>query len=307
MVPPMRKAPADANRLFAALSPANEPPPGLAGRLDACTRLDPVTGCWEWTGKFQRTASGRTYPSLESVNPRRHAYRYWRGAFPKGHAIVAVCGNDGCIHPHHAGAFSWSELYRFRPRPRSPRRPTAATHCKQGHEFTPASSRVVGGERVTVYTRLCKICSRARRKRYHATAPYTYEPTPPRPDDPYEGDVERIVRRALAPPKAKQIERLIAALDPWPLDAAIPVPAQDGEGFPAYKARTSADQWQYTWWLASRVFGDPRIDAVMKEIMASESMIGGQHDGTGGTGGNSRRGSLHGGKMPVVRTRAGGT
>jgi hypothetical protein len=182
--------------------------------------------------------------------------------------------------------------------PRTRAQPTQATHCREGHELTEENtqwntgSQVVAGERIRVRTRLCKICSRARQKRYYATTPRTYQPVPPRPEDPYEGDVERIVRRAIAPPMAKQMERLVAALDPWPIGSVIPIPARDGEDFPTYKARTRIDPWQYTWWLASRVLADRRIDAVVKKIMASESNIGGQHDntsGTAGTGGDSRR------------------
>ncbi len=143
------------------------------------------------------------------------------------------------------------------------------THCRRGHAFTPdntqqnTSSALRDGKRVTVQTRLCKICLRERQRGY--AKPQTYEPRAPLPADPYEVDVERIVRRVNSEPSVSRSQRLAQSLDPWDVSVEVPHPAFPNESYREYATRTPPDPWRYTWWLASRVLGDPRINGAVTE------------------------------------------
>jgi len=66
------------------------------------TKTNPVTGCWEWTGKISKTTG---YGHLGSVGKHylahRASYIALRGPIPIGLVIDHLCRNRICVNPKH--------------------------------------------------------------------------------------------------------------------------------------------------------------------------------------------------------------
>lgn len=108
--------------------------------------------CIEWT--YARTGAGygvmRRFDALVLVH--RHVYEHVHGAIPDGLEIDHTCGNPSCVKPTHLEAVTHQENIR-RGKARH-----AATHCPDGHEYTPANTY----RRPDTGTRSCRACRRAR-------------------------------------------------------------------------------------------------------------------------------------------------
>jgi hypothetical protein len=116
-------------------------------------------GCWNWQrfrdrdgyGKFQYRGVGWRAP--------RWIYEALRGRIPDGHHLDHLCRNRGCVNPDHLEPVLPRENWR-----RGEAHTLAladATHCVNGHEFTPENTHIstrrsgpgAGSER-----RSCKTC-----------------------------------------------------------------------------------------------------------------------------------------------------
>lgn len=76
-----------------------------------------------------------------------------KGAIPEGFDVDHLCKNRLCVNPDHLEAKT-----HFDNCPRGAEHYHARrTHCKNGHEFTEANTRIRG-----TYWRTCKACERAR-------------------------------------------------------------------------------------------------------------------------------------------------
>lgn len=67
-------------------------PPQTAGY-----RIDPDTGCWNWTGAKVRGG----YGGHGSGRAHRVAWELLVGAIPEGHDLHHLCGNRLCVNPEH--------------------------------------------------------------------------------------------------------------------------------------------------------------------------------------------------------------
>lgn len=158
--------------------PARPPRPSLAQRLLQHASHNAASGCWQWIG----SVGGAGHPLFSGGGENyahRLSYKLWREAIPVRFRVVPSCGLRTCINPFHLLALPPAEALRFtarwdesqgafRPRMRKPQ-----THCRRGHELTPANTewnhstkRGKDGTEVPVRTRLCRICAQARRRRY---------------------------------------------------------------------------------------------------------------------------------------------
>jgi hypothetical protein len=63
-------------------------------------RVDPVTGCWEWTLSL---TSGYGYFIWQGVWTYAHraAWLLWKGPIPEGHDVLHHCDNGRCFNPEH--------------------------------------------------------------------------------------------------------------------------------------------------------------------------------------------------------------
>jgi hypothetical protein len=240
-------------------------PPSLAQRLLAHVRAVPGSDCWEWTGPLMHP-NGRAFGRFEALGEQfanRVSFRLWRGEIPPGHVVLQACGGRFCINPFHLFTVSRGEAARLWGRRRGA---PAQERCKRGHSLTDdnvtwnTSSTIRNGERVTVRTRLCRICARDRHRRNYKKPPRS----PPLPAAGHEREVELIIRRI---ERAKVGDR--AAVLRWNLGRSesdpVAVPALEGEGWDEYQARTGS-LGSYGDWLASRIADHPRVRKALRGL-----------------------------------------
>jgi HNH endonuclease len=116
--------------------------------------VNPLTGCWEWTGSRDRDGYGRTWASGKRRSVHRVSYEMTYGPIPAGLQIDHLCRVRHCANPAH--------METVTPRVNTLRGKTvpaanaAKTHCINGHEFTPENTRIYRG------WRCCRACHRAR-------------------------------------------------------------------------------------------------------------------------------------------------
>lgn len=139
--------------------------PSVHARLMARYKVDPETGCWNWTGPaatkrhpncaygYITVWDGKTW---RSTNAHRAMWFALHGPLPSHRVICHKCDNVLCINPDHLFEGSMRDNILdsvAKGRHRNVRK----THCIRGHELA--------GENVYIQpngARNCKVCSRAR-------------------------------------------------------------------------------------------------------------------------------------------------
>lgn len=127
---------------------------------------DPVTGCWNWTGKIAHNGYG---VGRNDVRSHRFAYEMLVGPIPEGLCIDHLCRNKACCNPEHLEVVTLGENVL---RGNSiPARNARKTHCKHGHEFTPENTYIYKRKRHPFETmRMCMICRKRLSTRQSPTA-----------------------------------------------------------------------------------------------------------------------------------------
>lgn len=98
-------------------------------------QVEPIKGCWIWTGGL--TSSG--------YGPHRRTYERLVGEIPDGLEIDHTCQVRACQNPDHFELVTPEENKR--------RQGTRVTHCKRGHLYTAETTRIKPNG-----TRNCKTC-----------------------------------------------------------------------------------------------------------------------------------------------------
>jgi len=73
----------------------------IAERLLRSRRIDPLSGCWEWTGARKPDGYGRLFRRGRQLTAHRLAYEQWRGPIPPGLSVLHRCDNPACFNPEH--------------------------------------------------------------------------------------------------------------------------------------------------------------------------------------------------------------
>ena len=174
-----------------------------------------------------------------------------------------------------------------------PRSRTSRTHCLRGHEFTPDNTQWVNvpaagpGNGRAARSRLCRICSRARARRYlDSRPPRKAQPLPPLPNssDAWEVELERYIRRVLrarAPLRAAVLwEEIASRLEHHGFQVKsglhrVPIRerALHKESFGAYAARTSAGWDDHGDWFVCRMLDDSRIQTVLNKAHSRYAVL----------------------------------
>ncbi len=84
-------------------------------------RIDPITGCWRWTGHHIHSGYGQLRIAKKAWSPHRLAYTLWIGPIPSGmvvdHVYERGCRYRDCMNPAHLEAITQAENNRRIPRP----------------------------------------------------------------------------------------------------------------------------------------------------------------------------------------------
>lgn len=82
------------------------PPEERISRLSA---IDPITGCWNWTGTTKSRTSpygslivgSRSDGTRRTVSAHRYSFEVFRGAIADGLSVSHNCDNRRCVNPEH--------------------------------------------------------------------------------------------------------------------------------------------------------------------------------------------------------------
>lgn len=129
----------------------------LAERFWAKVQKGAPDECWHWTGAKRRGGYGAFWvdSNRRAAIAHRVAYQLLVGPIPEGLTLDHLCRVTSCVNPAHLDPCTAGENAR-----RSPNAPynvrARQTHCKRGHEFSPANTRIHHGRRE------CRACEQAR-------------------------------------------------------------------------------------------------------------------------------------------------
>lgn len=121
--------------------------------------------CWIWTAYTDALGYGRCSRGYgRSRLPHRVAYEALVGHIPDGLVIDHLCRVPSCVNPAHLEPVPQrANVQRGQASETQTARHAARTHCKRGHEFTPANTIQKANGRA------CRTCTRANDlARYHA-------------------------------------------------------------------------------------------------------------------------------------------
>lgn len=141
-------------------------------KVDKDGPVHPVLGtrCWLWTGARLHRDSGHGTLSRgrSHILAHRLSYELHIGSIPDGLDICHRCDNPPCVNPEHLFPGTHRENMAdciAKGRSRDPINGIvnrAKTHCLRGHEFTPANTYRINGQR------RCRACCRDTMRRRRA-------------------------------------------------------------------------------------------------------------------------------------------
>ena len=106
-----------------------ELPPKIAARIDK----NGPGGCWIWTGGKHSYGYGAAYWRRRSWYAHRLVYSLLVKRLPRGRQLHHTCKVRLCVNPDHLVPLTGSQHVNLEGN-------GAKTHCKHGHEFTPANT-----------------------------------------------------------------------------------------------------------------------------------------------------------------------
>lgn len=117
------------------------------------SRVDPVTGCWEWQASKSHGYGNVLYDGRVR-SAHRLSYEAFIGPIPEGLVLDHfACTNPGCVNPEHVRPVSHREN-SLRSDTSVGALNTAKTHCDHGHPLS-GSNLVITGR-----YRNCRACAK---------------------------------------------------------------------------------------------------------------------------------------------------
>lgn len=142
-------------------------PMPMREKLERRREIDPITGCWNWTGRIE-DGYGKVALSSRYTSVHKASFELWKGRVPNGTELDHLCRNRRCFNPDHLEPVTHQENVRRGALPQMMREKAAAkTHCYKGHSLSGENLVLQGPQKKF---RVCRICRAERqRKRYHET------------------------------------------------------------------------------------------------------------------------------------------
>jgi hypothetical protein len=124
----------------------------LEERIREKIEIDPVAGCWLWTGAIGSGGYAYIGSKNRSFLVHRVTYEMHRGPIPEGMQIDHLCRVRRCVNPDHLEPVTHAQ---------NARRGAlgAKTHCWNGHPFSP--------ENTYIDKFGCRKCRACGREKYH--------------------------------------------------------------------------------------------------------------------------------------------
>jgi hypothetical protein len=118
--------------------------------------------CWLWIACITQDGYGQFWCNKKLQYAHRLSFELHKGEIPKGLTIDHLCRVRHCVNPDHLDSVTNKEniLRGIAPSAQN----AVKTHCVQGHEYTTENTyRHKRG-------RECRICGKARKDKFRATA-----------------------------------------------------------------------------------------------------------------------------------------
>lgn len=131
----------------------------------------PEAGCWIWTAGTTHDMYAQYSVNGRHTYAHRVAFEALVGRIPDGLQLDHLCRVRCCVNPRHLEAVTGKvNSARGLAGKLSAARHRALTHCANGHEFT--SENTGHNKRGAVLWRYCRICARAKVRRYREKTGY---------------------------------------------------------------------------------------------------------------------------------------
>ncbi len=130
-----------------------------AERLETNTLVIPFVECHIYTGGLTIGGYGKIWFDGKHLRAHRFAYELEHGPIPDGMCVLHSCDRPSCVNVKHLSLGTHKDNMRQKSE-RGRHHETIKTHCKYGHPFDDANTRIaVNGQRA------CRACDRSRYRR----------------------------------------------------------------------------------------------------------------------------------------------
>lgn len=124
--------------------------------------MEPMTGCWIWTGTYFRYNYGQIRIKRKKYLAHRISWALHNGRYPGSKEFIChKCDTPPCVNPYHL--YAGTALDNSRDMLVRGRNYFKKTHCPKGHPYSDENTLVIKKSGV----RYCKACQKINRHNYY--------------------------------------------------------------------------------------------------------------------------------------------